>query len=340
MKKLYICLITASAFTINNNVQSQPTLNGVDVNPVVGTSIITHTYNYAALVPGSGGANVTWNYASIGNTGNFNANIVAPSTTPYASQFVNANTAFYYPVQTAYQFFLCNATEYSHYGDVAGGTIVPFSNRETIYTFPLTYNNTGNDNFLGTFTNSGYTFYRYGTSTFHADGYGTLILPYGTLTNVLRVKFVEDYVDSANISGIPFVTTYHNDQYMWLKQGVHPFLLEYYTITGGGSTTTAGFYLDQSSVGFQENNAENLSYSVFPNPTSDFLHLTYELKNKSQIEINLLNSLGQNVQKIIGEEGNPGSYMKEISLSGLPKGIYTLQLIIDGNMQNKRVVLN
>ena len=340
MKNLYISLISLFAFAVNSNVQSQPTLNGVDVNPIVGTSVITHTYNYAALTPGTGGANVTWNYASIGNTGNFAADFVAPSSTPYATQFSNANTAFYYPSNSAYQFFLCNATEYSHYGDAAGGTVVPFSNRETVFTFPLTYNSTGTDNFLGTFTSSGYTFYRYGTSSFHADGYGTLILPYGTLTNVLRVKFVENYVDSTNIAGNPFVTSYHNDQYMWLKQGVHPFLLEYYTITGGGNTTTAGFYLDQSSVGFQENNGENLSYSVFPNPASDVLHLTYELKNNSQIEINLVNALGQIAQRINREEGNPGIYTKEISVSDLPKGIYTLQLIIDGITQNKRVLLN
>jgi hypothetical protein len=316
---------------------AQPVLTGSNINFSVGQSFLLHTYNLASFSPGASGANVTWNFANIGNTANATMTMVTPSSTPFGAQFTAANVAYSVTGVTGNQYFLADNNELSQCGATNGTSAIVYQNREQILSYPCNFNSTGTDNFSSVFQSAGYTYHRSGTSSFTADGYGTLIMPYGTVNNVMRVRFIEDYQDSTNISGFPFIIPYHNDEYMWFKPGVHSFILVFYTLTANGSPVQAGFYLDQVSVGVSDPSSALTGYMIYPNPSSDKLFINYDVKENTKVEVRLLNLMGQVVKTIADESRQPGTYTEETEVSNLAKGNYIVQ-ITEGGQSSKKII--
>lgn len=91
------------------------------------------------------------------------------------------------------------------------------------------------------------------------------------------------------------------------------------------------------TTSLSENN-KNLEFSVFPNPASDYLTVTYSTNEK--INLILLSSTGQ---KIYEKEINPieegGS--TQIELSNYKTGVYFLQLITkEGTLETQKIIRN
>ena len=208
------------------------------------------------------------------------------------------------------------------------------NNRETVFTYPCTYNTQGNDYFSATFTSGGNTFYRYGTSTFVADGYGTLIMPYGTVNNVLRIHFTEDYVDSTDFGGFPYVIDYQNDQYFWMTPGTHQFLLSYFELTSMGSTNQGGYYISQTT-GMDE--IKNPMFDVFPNPANDVINVS--ALNSAMVinRISVFNALGALVYDELPEQFQQHN---KIDLSGKPTGMYWIKIQTNMGEFSRKIALN
>lgn len=339
MKKTYVITFCSLIFGYPNiGLFAQPIITHANNGLINGQAIVAHTYNYSGFSPGSIGSNVTWNFANIGNTSTLNTAIENPTTTPAAPQFPTATNSIHYLPGTFYQYFYNNTNEFSQLGAYNGTTSISFNDRELVYSYPCTYNSQGSDFFSSTYTNGGYTFYRSGTSSFIADGYGTLILPYGTLNNVLRVKFIENYQDSTNISGIPFVTPYQNTQYIWLRPNTHFFVLTFYTLVANGSIQSNGYYVDQSSVGLDSPD-QLTDINIYPNPAED--HVTIDLVDGGrEFSFQLINATGQTVLSEISNETIINSTKCKINTTGLPRGVYILRIYSDGQTGSKKIVLH
>src|SRR5690606_38513623 len=78
-----------------------------------------------------------------------------------------------------------------------------YTNAEKMYQFPMTYGSSWTDSFSGTATTSGITMTRTGTTEVDYNGYGTVIMPFGTFNNVARLQISQTYNDEY----MGFITT-------------------------------------------------------------------------------------------------------------------------------------
>ncbi len=326
MKKLVLSFI---AFVSMCSAIAQPTLTATGINPIMGE---THTYASSAYVsPGTSGANQTWDLSSMSPTSSITYNFVSPSTTANGVSFPSSNMAWTNTTGVAY--YNTSSSSWQNYGSYSNSNsvVMSYSDPEDLLHYPCQYNSTFTDSWGTQFTNGGYTFYRKGTTTVTADGYGTLITPTATYSNAMRIHFVEVYRDSATVGGSPYIINYTNDEYMWYKEGIHIQIAGVTSITYTGGTSTGGFYLTDA-VGIEESPIQQLSSNLFPNPASDKISIDFSLTKNQNVDIRLINSMGQQVKTDYNTEGIQGNNIISLNIEDLPKGIYFIQLVVDENI--------
>jgi len=81
---------------------------------------------------------------------------------------------------------------------------------------------------------------------------------------------------------------------------------------------------------------ENVLYEVYPNPSNGIVNLKYDIKNQSEITINLYDMLGRQLKTFSEQKTLPGQYIKHFETSNLPSGIYFLQIMVDS--EKKRLI--
>ena len=198
------------------------------VSPVVGdvdSGVVTDTLNWD---PGPAGADVTWDFTALTNVRSGRVAWAAPSSTPYASSFADANLSInqggfysYYKSETGGYYTLGNASN-------AGPKIV-YAKKQTVVTYPFTYKDSLYDTTTGTYeqttVSAGYTIVSTGHRTMYsktvADGYGTLKVPGNVFPNSLRLKMTSTTIDSITMSinggtGSKSVAIADYTQYYWV----------------------------------------------------------------------------------------------------------------------------
>jgi len=330
MKKNLPAFLVSALLMLGSMCFAQPILTSTGVNPVIGDSLIYKIGNW--VNPGNQGVNQTWNLSSITVANTINEAVVASSSTPNGSSFPNSNICFKYAGINVFSYFKTSSSSWQSYGAFDQGVTMAFSNPEDVLHFPFTYNNSYIDTWASNFVSSGTAYYRTGTDSVTADGYGMLITPKGNFSNVLRVHFVQNYQDSADIGGSPYIITYHNDEYMWYSNGNHsPIALVTTVITSTNpNPQSAAQYLDNAvSTSIEENNFV-IGYNIFPNPVADFLNLDIKLIKNNKAEIRVFNSIGAQVLNTRYYNGMEGDNNFKINIENLPPGIYQAQVILDG----------
>jgi hypothetical protein len=185
MKK-FTLLSTLTAVLFVTTTFAQPVIvDGTNLPPVgYTTSIMNGT---ASTGPGAGGASATWNLGtlSLSNVGTYA--VVNPATTPVAASYPSGNYAisvtptsgsalYSYYIKTAGDLSeLCNSVT-----TTAGSGVNYTPGPRKILKFPFNYNDTFTAVYATT-ASPGNDFESY-------DGYGTLITPWATYTNVVRIK--------------------------------------------------------------------------------------------------------------------------------------------------------
>jgi len=84
--------------------------------------------------------------------------------------------------------------------------------------------------------------------------------------------------------------------------------------------------------------ADNIGeINLYPNPSSDFIHATIQLKQTSDLQLRLVNMLGQTVWST--DAGNVSDYQNNISVANLPDGVYLLEMITGSGTKSREVVV-
>ncbi|MDW3646441.1 MAG: M4 family metallopeptidase [Bacteroidia bacterium] len=102
----------------------------------------------------------------------------------------------------------------------------------------------------------------------------------------------------------------------------------------------AEWYADgqrDTNTGLEEY-VEESSLSLFPNPTTNFLRVEYELKETAEVQIEVLDMLGNRVSSQNANTRGIGINTEEISVADLPAGIYLLQLQVEDGSQTLKFV--
>jgi Secretion system C-terminal sorting domain len=332
-KTLLAALLIGSVSAI-----AQPTLSGLNTNPVFGENVTIAYYNYIAQ--GSAGAAQTWNFASI-------TPVSAGTVATYGTGGVSATDLGTFPSANIVQtftngqksFFTTNTNSYQFQGIIAGAQVINYSNPEDQLRFPMTFGTTSyTDAFVAMVDNGAQQYSRIGTSSVVADGYGTLILPGGTYTNVLRVKNTQIYQDSINLApGLDYIYEYTNVQYLWYLPNNHaPIFTSYnfsYTLNGGAPVNSQGSYKLATIATSDISNLTSVhSLSIYPNPVnSGEINLDVNLIQDIDYDVTVLNAIGEAVLVSKNELGKSGFNSNKIDVSELSNGIYTL--LIQGSGQ-------
>jgi len=84
---------------------------------------------------------------------------------------------------------------------------------------------------------------------------------------------------------------------------------------------------------------KNSTVSVFPNPTVGNATVSFELEKSCNVKIVLCDILGIEQIQVFDGFAIEGLFIETIDTEHLPKGVYFLKILIDGNYTVKKIVL-
>jgi hypothetical protein len=326
MKKIstLICFIVATTL-----VKAQPTITTADL-PFAGVAwtIANDTNYYDPILPG--GANVTWDYSGLINQYIDTAGFMSAVGTPYAATFPTSNLASFDVASGGWGYYTTNTTGFYQDGfsDATGSFRLLSS--QLVAPVPFTYGNT-RSNTARIVIDTLYSGQNIRVainvqSSFEADGYGTVILPTGTFSDVLRVKVTEVTYDSISAAIIPgFYVPVSNSasqvtHFRYFKPGITAtYLLNIEADSLGQFATSSGYQL-QSAVASVPTVQENAKALPYPNPVNSELY--FNLGGRAVSSITFIAMDGKHFTLPLNVYGNQA----RIDVNGLPDGIYFYRL--------------
>ncbi|MFK5854694.1 MAG: T9SS type A sorting domain-containing protein [Bacteroidota bacterium] len=251
-----------------------------------------------------------------------------------------------FPITKQYSFLQKSNNSYNNIGVgyTISGIPIPlrYSTPDVLYTFPMEYGDTGSSyaEYSIGMPNIGYIGKEISRSN-AVDGWGTLTTPYGTF-DVLRLKseivqFDTLYIDSLGF-GIPLHREYTD--YSWIGIGQKIPLLHISSSLGGAFVT----YIDSLRSPSAINSPIDFigkNISVFPNPTTDVINISFDLPSASDIIIEMYTYGGVKLADKKLVKLSNGVWDSKISLRefGLKNGIYLLKITSDKQMVARRIIL-
>lgn len=126
----------------------------------------------------------------------------------------------------------------------------------------------------------------------------------------------------------------------------------YLEIDGVGNGTNASTgYTDYASIGGYnisgtlplatgiDDNAQNISqFNIFPNPSDGAFNITFNVNNKSNFKLEVINTLGQKVYEE-SLTGFSGAYSKQLDVQQFGKGMYMISIADDNSKSTRRAVV-
>ena len=311
--------------------QAQVSLDDAQNSPEVGSTFQVHRYNMYTE-PGSGGAGASWDHSTL----------VADTQVVYAVLDVSDyENALAYPTSTH---VLTDGDDTLIYKADADGIVLmgedityefqpfleptdvhtPFNDGPLVLDYPLSFGTSWQDDVSATYELETIgTMTRTGQITGVADAEGSLELPNGTYTDILRVYTHYDITESGGfVNGTRNTHTY-SYYAEWLKHPLLRIMADTLTAFGINSPTVRTEWLDTLSVGIIEAIENNAAFGVWPTPARDVLNITLPEQQKGNVNGILRDLTGRIVREWnISPIGNTS-----VNVSDLPQGQYFLQLI-------------
>ena len=79
---------------------------------------------------------------------------------------------------------------------------------------------------------------------------------------------------------------------------------------------------------------------LYPNPTNGSFNVQYATSTSREVEIRVINPLGQVIQTMKGGDSSAGVHDVRIDTHGLSRGLYKVVLYSDGKLLSKSVIMN
>lgn len=127
------------------------------------------------------------------------------------------------------------------------------------------------------------------------------------------------------------------------------FLDNHFNIYVTGRSYGANSYTDFATIKYsQQVSVKNISSEIplnfylfqnYPNPFNPSTKINFSLPIKSFVRLNIYNSLGKEVAKLIEESLIAGTYQKDFSAEALPSGIYFYKIKTEKFSETKKMIL-
>lgn len=193
---------------------------GSTFNPVIGDTLVVRLVDTNSLIsPGGAGSNVTWDFSAIVITSTApGVAFISPIGTPYISSFPTANICNVVGSEYGYSQTSSSANITLGYGLL--GTAVVYTHPLKT-NLPMNYQDSQTDTSWWTANSQQY----YVKEMLTYDAVGTLKVPGGSYSNVIRIHANRIFIDSAGGSNVSTTTS---DSYQWYKPN-YPFFVFAYT---------------------------------------------------------------------------------------------------------------
>jgi hypothetical protein len=336
MKKTILSLLVSVSATL---IQAQ-TLTSSQA-PVPGD---VHRYREDTLqiAPGSPGQGQTWNFASLVlDTAVVTESYISPVGTPGASSFPTATVA--QVTDSAYNYIRVTPSKSEALGAFALGSGIGsgaqvFSNPVTAMTYPLSFNQSFVDTgALSVSIGPGFTLGLTINQNATVDGSGTLVLPYGTFSNVLRIK----NTITNTISSLFINSTSVEQNYSWYDPTTKfPLLTVSTTIESSGGTSTTSHRVSMripNVVSGVESSTAMLSTDVYPNPAQVNGTISVRTERRESVQIEVYDAMGKRIFE--GLQTHPNGQPFEIVTQSWTGGVYLVRVIQGGYISTRKVVL-
>lgn len=320
MKKIYLLLLLCLPVCVNAQTLSFSDLPSVGSGWIMGDDTL-----YSQTIP-SGGTGQIWDYSSLINSFPDTMGFISVTGTPYSTSFPTSNLAGLDLSTTTYSYFTANNTGLYLDGIANSTNAFAFSPSRLYFPVPFAYGNTRN-----TFSRIQIdTIYQGNNvrvisrtnSIFEADGTGTLILPSGTFSNVLRIKETALTYDSILVNVAGFYVPVSNaasqiSSFNFLHPGNSVVLIMSLDGDSLGTMANKSRYYTGVSVNGIETSGNRNEKNIFPNPANDFINLNIsQINNAATVDI--YSTKGQLVKTCSLKEIENGI----ISTNGLKNGNY------------------
>lgn len=297
---------------------AQPVLTQATNAPQAGTAFSFHYGPY--LAPGAGGAAQTWDLSALSTDSIVFAELVPAASTPNGAQFPTAEVAEVNEVVTTYYDVTADGAYFA--GSDDGSTVITNNPMGRFLRYPCTFGTTWSSPQGATFTVDGMVVHRSGTVTGEADGHGTVLMPWGTVANALRVHWTTVVQDSTDL--FTMQSTY--DAYLYYVTGqsypVAELVTATFTLFGNTQTEQFSRWTGALSTGGQEARVEQPV--LFPNPATDRLQAMVPAALGEGLTAVVRDAAGRAVLQAAwsGAQGRT----RTLEVAGLAPGAYTLEL--------------
>jgi hypothetical protein len=103
--------------------------------------------------------------------------------------------------------------------------------------------------------------------------------------------------------------------------------------------STVNWTINKSNLGVKLNSFENkISYSMYPNPTTNSFKIEFELEKQSEVSIELYSIDGKKIRQIENKTIDSGKYSNIINMENLSAGSYMLTFKIDNSKFSKVII--
>ncbi|MGV9013119.1 MAG: T9SS type A sorting domain-containing protein [Flavobacteriales bacterium] len=296
---------------------AQPTFQETDLLPAIGSTTTFRTTDYRTAGPATN--NFVYNVSDLTLGASSSSTILLPSSTPYASSFPGATIATTGLTNPGtYAYIQSSATQQSLLGFKNADTEQNLSDPMKTVQFPLALGTSWTDNLAGFTEAGGFTLQRTGTCAGNYNGYGTIILPFGTFTNVARLELDQHYED--DIMGFTSISEVNTVTYLAAGLTSALFTVSYVLADQGFGLDTVSFsasMIDPSMVGIRENPAM-IGAVLAPNPATGSTSLTLSTPAQG-LSVVLIDAAGRVVREMatgITEQ------RIAINVEGLASGLY------------------
>lgn len=313
---------------------AQPSLNLWDA-PQPGQ---TSTWGFSDAAVGlPGGANQVWDIADANISFDYEVQFVDAASSPGYSNFPGAAVALVSTGGSVYVFLSADADGLQLMGnfDSDDGTGDLYSDRWKWLLYPTNYGTSWTDTM--TFAPIGGGAAESHIHTNVADGHGTLVLPSGSVSGVLRTRMQN--VETGNDGGVPWwdSTTY---EFYW-KPGfplylAYGYLNKYQSGSAPVDVSTDGEILMDISIGMEELMNNDLGLQVMLDATGETLGLL--LVSEAPCTVELFDVHGRRIT--VGSTSGGVVQRADLRIAGLSPGIYVVHASNGRHHGTSKVVLS
>lgn len=264
-------LLSTLCLLASISLHSQPVIDSGFI-PSDGDKWEVEFFQATNFSPGPAGANQTWDFGDLDQNAaqSLNFEILPLNSAVGSNLFPDADFCWHLKEFGIYNYYQANMDSMSLMGVVSASNqdinfLTTFNKPEDVIRFPISYQDSYS--YISQFTSGipgSITFDGEREGTVEIDGFGTLITPFGTYENVLRMLIIE----KDNLSNIT------DTQYAWIEADNFTPLMVYNTSTDGEDPPSL-YYSRPLIVNNTKDllSPSDLDLQILGNPSQDRLQL-------------------------------------------------------------------